>query len=156
MVVQTPQRRLRSGVTLIEAIMVITLLAAAGTISLYRFDRQWMARRNVTAVTNDVANSLITARNTAISSQSTVRVRRARVRGVEQLRITEEPGPLRNGRSWTFDLGNNARVSGRPREIRFRPDGSSNRRLAWRVRRSRTRGQVQVAPGNGQITRVLP
>lgn len=151
--VKNQQRR---GVTLIEAIMVITLLAAAAASGSILFDGQWVASRGVTAVTNDVANSLITARNTAITNQATVRVRRQRRSGIEQLLITQDPGPFRSGDSWTVDLGGETRLGGRPSEIRFTPTGTANRNLAWTITQSRTSGQVNVAPARGQVTRRLP
>lgn len=146
----------RRGVTLIEAIMVITLLAAAAATSSILFDGQWKASRSVTVVTNDVANTLLTARNTAITSQTTVRVRRQRVRGMEQLLVTQDPGPFRSGNSWTIELGGDTRLRGGPREIRFTPTGTANRNLSWTITQSRTTGQVNVAPASGQVTRRLP
>ena len=71
-------------------------------------DGEWVARRGVTAVTNDVANSLITARNTAITNQAMVRVQRLRRSGVEQLLITEDAGPFRSNQSWIVELGDDA------------------------------------------------
>jgi Tfp pilus assembly protein FimT len=146
----------RRGVTLIEAIMVITLLAAAAATSSILFDGQWVASRSVTAVTNDVANALIAARNTAITNQAMVRVRRQRRNGIEQLLVTQDPGPFRSGNSWTVELGGETRLRGRPNEIRFTPTGTANRNLTWTITQSRTRGQVNVAPASGQVTRRLP
>ena len=136
--------------------MVITLLAAAAATSTILFDGQWKASRGVTIVTNDVANTLITARNTAITSQATVRVRRQRRGGIEQLLVTQDPGPFRSGNSWTIELGGETRLRGGPREIQFTPTGTANRNLAWTVTQSRTTGQVNVAPASGQVTRRLP
>lgn len=153
-------RRLRTyprpGVTLIEAIMVITLLAAAAATGSIMFDGQWVAGRDVTAVTNDVANTLITARNSAITNQAVVRVRRQRRNGIEQLQMTQESGPFQGEKNWTIQLGGASRLRGGPREIRFTPTGTANRALQWTIRQSRSIGQVNVAPVNGEVTRRLP
>ena len=136
--------------------MVIALLAAAAVASAMLLDGEWVARRSVTAVTNDVANSLITAQNTAITNQATVRVRRVRSNGMEQLLITEDAGPFRTSKSWVVELGRDARLSGAPLEIRFTPTGTANRTLAWTITQSRSSGQVGVAPASGQVNRRLP
>jgi prepilin-type N-terminal cleavage/methylation domain-containing protein len=153
---RTLKNQQRRGVTLIETIMVITLLAAAAATGSILFDGQWVASRGVTAVTNDVANTLITARNTAITNQATVRVRRQRRSGIERLLVTQDPGPMRDGNSWTVELGREPRLRGGPREIRFTPTGTANRNLAWTITQSRTSGRVNVAPASGQVTRRLP
>lgn len=151
----TPRIR-RNGVTLIETLMVIALLAAAAVASSILLDGEWVARRGVTAVTNDVANSLISARNTAIANQATVRVRRLRRGGVEQLLITEDAGPFRTNKSWTVELGDDVRLRGVPREIQFTPTGTANRNLTWSISQSRSSGEVSVAPASGQVNRRLP
>ena len=151
----TPKTR-RIGVTMIETIMVIALLAAAAVASSILLDGEWVARRAVTAVTNDVANSFITARNSAITNQATVRVRRLRQRGVEQLMITEDAGPFRNNKSWIVDLGDDVRLGGSPTEIQFTPTGTANRSLTWSIRQSRSSGEASVAPASGQVNRRLP
>ncbi len=117
----------RIGVTLIETIMVIALLATAAVTGVILFDGEWVARRSVTSVTNDVANSLVTAHNTAITNQATVRVRRARQSGTEQLLFTEDAGPFRTSKSWIVELGPETRLSGSPTEIRFSPTGTADR-----------------------------
>ena len=146
----------RCGVTLIETIMVVALLAAAAVTSSVLLDGEWVARRSVTVVTNDVANSLITARNTAITNQAIVRVRRQRSRGSEQLLITEDAGPFRDNHRWVVELGNDVRLQGSPNEIQFSPTGTANRSLTWSIRQSRSSGEVSVAPASGQVNRRLP
>jgi prepilin-type N-terminal cleavage/methylation domain-containing protein len=150
------QHRCRRGVTLIETIMVIVLLAAAAVTSSILLDGQWIARREVTAATNDVAAALIAARNTAITNRAAVRVRRLRNRGLEQLRITEDAGPFGTSKSWIIDLGGDLRLSGSPTEIQFLPTGTASNRLNWSIRQSRSLGRVQVAAASGQVNRQLP
>lgn len=149
-------RRHSPGVTLIEAIMVIALLATAAATSLILMDSQWIARREVTMVTNEVADCLGTARSTAIANQATLRVRRVRVSGIEQLQITEAAGPFRAGKTWQVELGSDVRMSGTPQEIRFAPTGTANRNLEWTITSSQSAGQVTVAAANGQVARQLP
>lgn len=146
----------RPGVTLIETILVIALLAAAAVASSFLLDREWVPRRNVTAVTNDTANTLVTARNTAITNQTIVRVRRDRSRGTERLVITEDAGPYRQSKSWMVELGTDVRLRGNPAEIRFSPTGTAHRAASWSITQSRSRGEVNVAPASGQISRRLP
>jgi Tfp pilus assembly protein FimT len=147
---------MRTGVTLIETILVLTLLAAASATGLILFDGKWSATRHVSSATSDVANSLMTARNTAVNSQAIVRVRRDNRNGTAKLLITEQSGPYRDGRSWTFDLGTQVRLRGRPVEFQFRPDGTANRNVSWIVAQSGVRGQVDVAPVTGIVTRTQP
>ena len=146
----------RTAVTLIETILVVVLLAASAVTGLIMFDSKWVARRSVSNATNEVANSLVAARNSAITNQATVRVRRVRRRGVQQLVITEDAGPYRQGRNRLVDMGSDVRLRGQPREIRFSPSGTANRRLAWSIRESNVTGRVRVSPTSGQINRVLP
>lgn len=152
----TINNQARTGVTMIETIMVIALIAVVAVGSSLLLDGQWVARRGVTAITNDIANSLITARNTAITNQATVRVRHQRIGGIEQLLINEDAGPFRTSESWIVELGNEVRISGSPREIRFTPTGTANANLTWTVTQSRTSGEVSVEPASGQINRRLP
>ena len=146
----------RDGVTLIETIMVIVLLSAGAVAGSMLLDGQWVPKRNVTGATNEIAELLRAARNTAITKQATVRVRRLRRGGIEQLVITEDAGPFGTGRTRTVELGGTIRVAGSPRQIRFNPTGSSNRALRWTVRQSRSAGEVNVSPTDGQVTRSVP
>jgi prepilin-type N-terminal cleavage/methylation domain-containing protein len=148
--------RIRNGVTLIEMIMVISVLAVAAVTSLIMLDGGWNARRKAASVTNDVANSLTTARNTAITNQATVAVRRMASGGVEHLLITEYAGPFRGSKSWVVELGSQVEVSGSPSEIQFSPTGTANDRLEWTVKHADAVGTVTVAPASGQIQRKLP
>ncbi len=146
----------RRGVSLIEVIMVIIVLAAAALSTSVMFDPEWSPRRNVTAVTNDVANALVTARNTAITSQTTVRVQRQRVDDIETLTITEDPGPFRSGKVWVIELGGDATLSGASADVEFRSTGTADRSLQWKIDQSNSSGRVNVAPASGQVTRTLP
>ena len=136
--------------------MVIVLLSAAALASSLMLDGQWVARRSVAAITGEVAQTLGAARNTAITNQATIRVRRLRRRGTEQLLVTEMAGPFSPGRTRTIDLGSDVRLRGAPTEIRFNPTGSSDRGLNWTITRSRSTGQVNVSPADGQVTKVFP
>ncbi|MEM1070583.1 MAG: prepilin-type N-terminal cleavage/methylation domain-containing protein [Planctomycetota bacterium] len=148
--------RNRTGVTLVESIMVISVLAVAAAASLIMLDGNWHTRREATAATNDVANSLTTARNTAITNQATVAVRRMVSGGIEHLLITEYAGPFRDSMSWVVELGADVEIRGRPAEIQFSPTGTSNERLEWTITHADSVGVVTVAPASGQIQRKLP
>jgi Tfp pilus assembly protein FimT len=154
--VERPDRMTRRGVTLIETILVITLLAAASLGGLILFDGQWTARRSVSQVTTDVAGALTTARNTSINSQAMVRVTRGAKNGRQQLVITEDTGPFRAGSTREIDLGDEARVSGRPRTIQFHSDGTANRNVTWKVAQQGVSGTVTVSPVSGQVSQTLP
>lgn len=150
------QERSHGGVTLIETIMVITLLAMVSVAGLILFDGQWIGRRGATLATTDIAKALTTARNTSINSQANVQVTRGNNNGRQQLVIVEEPGPYRNGSNWSIDLGAEVRISGRPTTIRFRPDGTTDQELIWKVSQSNVSGEVSVAPVSGQVSKTLP
>lgn len=148
--------RTRTGVTLIETIMVVTLLAIAAVTSVIMLDGTWHTRRVATTATNDVANSLTTARNTAITNQATVAVRRMTSGGIDHLLITEYAGPFRESKSWVVELGPEVEVRGSPSEIQFAATGTSNERLQWTVVNGKSTGTVTVHPASGQIQRKLP
>ena len=148
--------RLRRGITLIETIMVISVLAVAAVTSVVMFDGNWHSRRVATSATNDVANSLTTARNTAITNQATVAVRRMASGGIEHLLITEYAGPFRGSKSWVVELGQDIKVRGGPAEIQFSATGTANDRLQWTIENDGVIGVVSVAPASGQIQRQLP
>jgi len=147
---------MRKGITLIETILMVTLLAAASAAGLILFDGQWVARRGAVQATNDVAEALTTARNTSMRSQANVSVRRMTNRGRQALLIVEDAGPYRDGKQWTIDLGTEIRLTGRPATIQFRPDGTADRGLQWNVNQDSVTGQVAVAPVSGQIVKKLP
>lgn len=151
-----PNRHTRYGVTLIETILVIALLAAAGVSGLVLFDNQWTARQGAKQVTIDVAGALKSARNTSINSQAAVRVTRNVKDGRQRLVIVQETGPYRNGSSREIDLGAKARISGSPTTIQFAPDGTAHRGLSWKIAQQSVAGKVTVAPVSGQVTRTLP
>ena len=153
---ERPNRITRHGVTLIETILVITLLAAAGVSGIVLFDGQWTARRSVKQVTIDVAGALTAARNSSINSKAAVRVTRNVKNGRQRLVIVEDTGPYRNGNSSEIDLGAEARISGSPTTIQFAPDGTAGRGLSWKIAQQRVSGEISVAPVSGQVTRTLP
>lgn len=137
-------------------IMVISVLAIAAVTSVIMLDGDWNSRRTAATATNDVANSLTTARNTAITNQATVAVRRMVSGGVEHLLITEYAGPFRDSKSWIVELGNDVEVRGSPAEILFSPTGTADRRLEWTIENAGSVGVVTVAPASGQVGRKLP
>ena len=136
--------------------MVIALLAAAAVASSVMFDGDFVSRRRVKAATNDLAESLIIARNTAIVNQAGVHVQRTRNRGAETLQIREDAGPFRAGKTWVFELGSDIRLVGKPTQIQFTPTGTADRSLNWTLSESGIKGEVSVLPATGQIKRQLP
>ena len=91
---------LRRAVTLIEAIAVILLLSAAAATSMIYLDNDFLARRTASAATIQVGEVLQLARNTAISHQTNVHVRR----GTTSLTIYQEAGPTQPERTWAIEL----------------------------------------------------
>ena len=98
----------------------------------------------------------MTARNTAVSSQANVRVRRDNSGGLAKLLISEQPGPFRGGRTWTFELGREVRISGNPTEFQFRADGTADRSVSWNATSSGVTGSIDVAPVTGIVTPTKP
>jgi Tfp pilus assembly protein FimT len=148
--------RHRHGVTLVETILVITLLAAASVSGLLMFDEQWLDRRGAKATTAEVAQLLTTARNSSINCQSTVRVTHRIDSGHQYLVISRDPGPFQDGETRLFDLGTESRISGNPATIEFVPNGTAKQKLQWKISHHDVAGEVTVAPVSGQISRVLP
>ena len=146
----------RSGVTLAETVMVIVLLGMVAVASSFILDSQWSSKRSVATITNEVADSLNAARNSAITNQTRVSVRSVRRHGIAQLIVIEDPGPFSAGETRTIDLGEDIRVGGAPSVIRFNSTGASSRSLRWTIRKSRTVGQVHVSLTDGQVTRSVP
>ncbi len=148
--------QIRTGVTLIEVIFLIILLAATSVAGLILFDNQWVARQGAKSATIDTAKALSTARNTSINSQATVRVTRGTFNGRQQLLIVEDPGPFRAGNAWEIDLGTAANIAGTPASIQFTSDGSADQRLNWTISQQNVTGEVHVEPVGGLVTRKLP
>ncbi len=146
----------RLGVTLVETIMVVTLLAAAAIAGGFMLDGQWLSRRSATDVTIEVSEALRTARNTAMMNQTVVSVRHDQIRGREILSIIEQAGPMRMGKRWEIDLGDKPAISGAPTEIFFKPIGSADRALEWKIVDGSTAGLVLVTPVDGNVTHKLP
>ncbi|TWU54656.1 hypothetical protein Poly51_33750 [Rubripirellula tenax] len=149
-------RRCRFGVTLVETILVVMLLAAATVAGSFMLDGQWRDRRGATDVTREVYQTLVLARNTAIASRTNVAVRQENVRGRQWLTIVEEAGPMRAGKKWQIDLGDQPTISGSPTEIWFKATGSADRGLEWKVSEGSLAGLVQVTPTDGNVTHRLP
>ena len=148
--------RPRTGITLFEVIIVIGLLATSAATMLVMFDKNWTNRRLVMSVTNDLANSLQTARNTAISNRASVTVQRNQTGGAEKLLITEDAGPFRDSKNWTIEISDTVDLRGNPTEIEFSSTGRASRKVKWRVKYGGLTGIVTVTPLRGEVTRKLP
>ena len=146
----------RSGVTLLEALLVILVLSGAAIASSFVMDGNWITNRTVNDLTIDVAQTLDEARNTAIANKSNVRVQRLRQNGIEQLRIVAEAGPYRGESRRIVVLGSEVRLRVRPSEIVFAADGTAARAADWTVSQNRTSGQIIVSPTTGQVSTRLP
>ena len=146
----------RRGVTLIEAIMVVTLLSAAALACSFVLDRDWSSSRNVQQVTSHVSHVLLMARNTALANRADVEVRRVRNGNTEQIEIAEFAGPFRAERRSTFDLGDDIRISGSPSRIRFTPESTADRSLQWTIRQGNSSAEINLNATNTQLTTRLP
>ena len=146
----------RRGVTLMEAILVILILSGAAVASSFVLDGDWVANREVRDLTTEIAQTIDAARNSAIANRSSVRVRRTRINGTEQLEIVETAGPFRGEQRRTVVLGDNIRLRVRPSEIDFSADGTATRAASWTVTRGRVSGQIVVTPNTGRVTVRLP
>ena len=148
----SPIRR-RRGVTLIEAIAVILLLSAAAATSVIYLDGNFLNRRGAAIATKHVGDTLMLARNTAVLHQTNVRVSRSidRDRGIEQLQITQEAGPVQDEKTWAIDLPEGTSVTGSDREIVFDPYGSADRELTWAVSHDDVSGKVNVSLVNSKV-----
>ncbi len=145
------RRRFRTGVTLIETIMVIMVLAMASVGGSLIFSGDWLEGRSTTDATYQIVQTMTEARNTAIMNQTNVNVRHLRSGGHERLQIIEEPGPIRVGKAWEIDLGETVAIDGSPAAIQFYPTGSCNQSLQWKLGSSRSTGIVLVNAINGQV-----
>ncbi|WP_218933859.1 pilus assembly FimT family protein [Rubripirellula lacrimiformis] len=148
--------RRTAGVTLIETIMVVTLLAMATAAGSFMLDGNWQGRRNATDATQQVHATLSAARNTAIVNQTNVQVRRFIQSGVQWLAVTEEPGPLRDGKKWEMEIGDTTTIDGSASDIWFKATGTANRGIEWKIRDGDSAGLVVVTPVDGNITQKLP
>ncbi len=146
----------RVGVTLIETIMMVMLLASATIAGSFMLDGQWLSRRGATEATNHVHETLTMARNTAIADHADVHLRHDRLGGHELLTIVEDAGPYSAGKKWQIDLGPAIQVNGSPTEIWFKASGSTDRGLEWKISDGVTSGVVMVTPTDGNVTRKLP
>ncbi|MGB7325590.1 MAG: hypothetical protein WBD31_12020 [Rubripirellula sp.] len=147
---------IHKGVSLIETILVVMLLASAMVAGSFMLDGQWLSRRGATDLTNHVHETIAMSRNTAISHQTNVLVRHDNVGGHEVLTIAEEAGPFSPGKKWQVDLGEQLKISGSPTEIWFKATGSADRGLEWKISDGVTAGLVLVTAVDGNVTRKLP
>ncbi|WP_144057612.1 pilus assembly FimT family protein [Novipirellula maiorica] len=144
---------IRTGVTLIEAVMVVVLLSASAIASSFVLRPRWSSERSVTGITHHVADTLMLARNTSITNQADVRVERIRKDGQAMLKISEDAGPIRGGRVSFIELGSQVTVKGSPTAIRFSPLGTVNRSLRWTMIQGDVVGEVRVSPTTGNVQR---
>ena len=149
----TPQRH---GVTLLEAILAVVILAAGASATLLTLDGDTLDRRRVKTETIAVSRLLAHARNTAMESRGIVRVRYQARNGRTELTITRDQSSLMPEQIWTTLLAEGIRLQGNPREIQFRADGSSNNALRWNIATGRTAGEVTVSAVTGQAQHTVP
>ncbi|MDG2222611.1 MAG: hypothetical protein P8L85_14625 [Rubripirellula sp.] len=148
--------RSKSGITLFEVIIVIGLLAASAAATLIMLDGRWRDRRLVVAATNDLANYLQTARNTAVSNRAAVSVQRSQAGTTEKLLITEDAGPFRGSRSWVVEISDVVDLLGNPTTIQFSSAGKPDKKVKWKVRHSGLTGTVTMLRGWNQVMRKYP
>lgn len=146
----------RRGATLLEAVMIVLVLAAGASATLMTLDGDMPSRRQVRAETIAVSRLLNNARSTAMESRCTVRVEQRQRNGQTELTITREAGPLLPRQVWTAALAEGVQLRGHPQEIQFRADGSANRALSWDVTTGRSSGIVTVSPITGQSQHTVP
>ncbi|MEM9825659.1 MAG: prepilin-type N-terminal cleavage/methylation domain-containing protein [Planctomycetota bacterium] len=128
----------RRGVTLIEVILVITVLAAAATIGAVRVSGDFGGQREVDGCTNLLLQSARFARSAAIRNQATVVLSTQRVDGEDALVILENAGPLGPGREMRIPLSSRVRVN--PRSAEFRMNGSARNQVEWTISASPSSG----------------
>jgi prepilin-type N-terminal cleavage/methylation domain-containing protein len=146
----------RNGVTLIEVVLVVMILASAAVATSFKIDSQWMARRESRASTYDVSRLISLARNTAIEKQTSVRVSYVGRLGSTQINIVENPGPLTAGRSWSAPISSLASLQGVPSSFQFQADGSANSAVQWNVASNGVQGEITVSPVGGTIQTKAP
>ncbi len=146
----------RTGVALIEAILVIIVLSLAATAGMIHFDSGFTGRRSVAIETKNLEESLRSVRNTAIMNKTIIRVRQVRTRTGYQLEILESAGPMRDGRQTFVSLQQDLQLTGTSGWVEFRPDGTLSRELRLSIAIRSVRGTLWVNPVNGDISTSLP
>jgi type IV fimbrial biogenesis protein FimT len=138
------RRRAASGFTLIEAMVVVALLAIVGTLAAPSF-RAFIGTMNAKSAAFDLINDLSMARSEAIKSNWTVRVVPEAGDWTKGWRIVRDAGApgdpdnvddvvLRVRPALTSALS----VTGVPNEVQFRPNGrldddTASGNVAWSV-----------------------
>ena len=149
-------RRPKHGITLFEVIIVVGLLTASAAATLIMLDGGWRDRRLVVAATNDVANYLQTARNTAIRNRAVVSVQRVQSGTMEKLRITEDAGPVRGSRNWEVEISDVVDLLGDQATIQFSSSGKPATTTKWKARHGSLTGVVTVYRGWNKVFRKMP
>ncbi|MEM9585637.1 MAG: GspH/FimT family pseudopilin [Planctomycetota bacterium] len=143
----------RRGVTLIEAILVLVVLATAATVGSFTFQSDWVAGRRVNDLSAELAGLLREARNTAIATGAAVQVTTNRSGGNIEFELIQSAGPLGPEQRWTVPLQTPLRVDTSSRSITFQPSGGADRTLRITVRSDGVADVVEVDAVHGQVTR---
>lgn len=150
----TQNRIQRRGVTLIEALMVITILAASAAAGVYRVSNRHGAARENLMASQLITQLLHQARVTAIAKQADVTVRRRFISDQKlgsqiipahwTIDIVQSPSPIptlegttgvarATPMSTSVPISAEVRITGSPSVLQFNSSGSSNRAAQWRV-----------------------
>lgn len=160
--------RSRCGVTLIETLMVIALLAASATIGAWKVRQNHGVSGNLRHTANMIAAHFESSRHHAMDHQCDVVVQRREIRRIDaqnqtvfetELGFTPGGGPLGGGAAttWVRTLDNN-RIRG-PARFTIFADGTLRSPVQWSVRRNPDVGMeatVAFHPVHGTTTVTLP
>lgn len=143
----------RNGVTLMEVLLVIMILAASATIGAFRVSGDHGVGRETRAASDQIVELLRTARMTALAKQSTVTLRRRYVPRQQAgaidipahwvIELGEQPSPIpslqgrgrevREPLQTVVSLSPEIRLLGTPAVIAFDSTGSTPRSAAWTI-----------------------
>lgn len=155
---RNPANGFRRGITLVETLLLVAVIAAAATVGLFAIPNRLGQERSINSDVSVIAETLRNASSQAIVGRSMIRVTPEQADGRWRLRWEEADGPVRPARVLTIDLSPESRLRN-TQSVELLPDGSANRAIRWMVRSSRANaagmvGEVTLNPVMAQVTTV--
>jgi len=142
----------RRGASLLEVILMMTILAIAATSGMF-IAQGWSGRRQADETARTIEDTLNAAREIAVRNRTSVAVTCERINGRWQLELVENAGPLRRASavSQKIDLGSQISFARTKSTILFAADSSVSGALSWLPKSAGEAITITVDPKTGSI-----
>ncbi len=142
----------RRGVSLLEALMVVLLLSATATATIFQVSNLSVldpAKQSM----HSLVTSLRNARDMATQSQADVVVTLDQTSKPNRWVFDAQPGPYVAASHWELVIEESVRVDGTSAPIRFTPDGSASNFGEWKIQ-GKEGYYVSLEPIGGKVTMI--